>query len=222
MATRLEKSVQAMALEYPALRFRLQESSDNFPVGVWIGSIQPIQSEHNLLKLLDDLEHDRQVYVMRGGQLLHWSRCMAEHCIHDWTERLIDPFTEFSIEIRHNGGREHPKCFISNPYIPQEKQRHFWADGSICPFMASEDIWVWNKNTVADFMPHVIVWLARWMVWDQTGHWPGIEHQMSPQYHLANIRPGQQCWCRSGRKYYKCHMNLDRMAAGIQPHLRAV
>jgi len=213
LTTPLEKSVDAMRRNYPDLAFLppstgpLGETS----VGIWRGTICPVGPEAlSLVELLDDLEHDSPVVVTLGGGLLHLDACCRQHCVHDWMDRVVKPFPTFDLEVHYPGGREHPRCFIRKPAIPLTKRLHFWADGSVCPFLASGGAWSWDRHTVSEFMDHVVIWLAKWATWDLTHHWPGRQHTGSPRYHLANIRPSEQCWCRSSRKYHKCHMQADR------------
>ncbi len=180
-------------------------------VGIWRGTICPVGPEAlSLVELLDDLDHDSPVVVALGGGLLHFDACSLQHCVHDWMDRLVKPFPTFDLEVHYAGGREHPRCFIRKPTIPLTKRLHFLADGSVCPFLASGGAWSWDRHTVSEFVDHIVIWLAKWTIWDQTQHWPGRQHTGSPTYHLANIRPSEQCWCRSGRKYHKCHMQADR------------
>jgi len=58
------------------------------------------------------------------------------------------------------------------------------SDGAICAFLASDRVWIWHKDTVAEYLPHVLIWLVKWIVFDQTGEWIGAEHASTPQYHL--------------------------------------
>lgn len=73
--------------------------------------------------------------------------------------------------------------------------------------------WDWTVDTVADFTGHVSVWLTSWMVFQQTGTWIVGEHGNTAGYHLGVIKPNDRCWCRSGKKYRKCHMQQDQILA---------
>lgn len=124
--------------------------------------------------------------------------------------------TPFEVTITYSGARDHPRCWVVSPSIPPEKRRHMWGDCSICPFLASDDTWVWDRDTVADYVAHISVWLVTWLVFDRTGEWIVGEHSGTPQYHLAVVKPNDQCWCRSGRRYRKCHMREDQIEAARQ------
>jgi hypothetical protein len=186
------------------------------PGGFWRGVVQPIQSLEHIEELLDDICHHRHVYAAPRGELHHLIDCRTNHCRHPWMDLIADLRIAFEVEIYYDGTREHPKCWVLSPIIPPEKQFHMWADGSICPFLASEDAWVPNRHTVADFIPHVSLWLVTWAVFDQTGVWIAGEHGGTPEYHLEVVRPSDQCWCRSGRKYRKCHMHEDQRQAVLR------
>lgn len=180
--------------------------------GCWTGELRPLHSLENLPELLDDIHHHRAVYTAWRGELRHLATCRAEHNHPDWldrlrTEQLLRPFL---IRVYYSGGQNHPQCWVDG--INPQNARHLWGDGSLCPFMASEDGWVWTYHTVADFIGHISLWLVSWMIWQQTGIWISGEHESTPGYHLSQIRANAQCWCRSGKKYRKCHMYADQAA----------
>jgi hypothetical protein len=51
------------------------------------------------------------------------------------------------------------------------------------------------------------------MVFQQTGNWIVGEHGNTGGYHLGTIKPNDRCWCRSGKKYRKCHLQQDQFLA---------
>src|SRR2546422_8233305 len=107
----------------------------------------------------------------------------------------------FTVSIYYSGGRDHPRCWVVSPSIPTEKRRHTWGDGSICPFLASEDSWVWDRDTVADFVPHISIWLLTWLVFDQTAQWIVGEREGTPEYHLSVIRDRKSTRLNSSHGY---------------------
>ncbi len=214
MHSRLQKSIEEMAEFCPNLVYEAVPPAGDG--GIWRGRIQPVVSHGHLEEILDDIHHHRLVYGAPRGELRHHDSCAGPHCRHDWMDQITDLRIPFEIEISHDGSREQPKCWVVSPHIPPEKRRHMWADGSICPFLASDDAWVWNRDTVADFVPYVSSWLVTWAVFDQTGVWIAGEHQSTPEYHLEVIKASHQCWCRSGRKYRKCHMRADQTEAATR------
>jgi len=207
----LQKSIEKLEELYPQLKVSYRTQMGH-PIATWRGWIQPIKSRENLEELLDDLYHDRQVWVA-GDTVRHWGGCEEEHRHHDWMGRVSDPFIKFDMEVRHDGSRLQPKCWIHNLNITDYKRKHLNHDLSICPFLISEDVWVWDRDTVAEIVPHYLIWLVKWLVFDQTSEWIGSEHNGAPSSHLSLIGRNRQCWCGSGKKYKKCHLQHDQILA---------
>jgi len=125
--------------------------------------------------------------------------------------RPEDLVRTFETRLYYSGGHDDPRCWITG--IDLTNGRHMWSDGSICPFLSSKASWDWTVDTVADFVGHVSVWLTSWMIFQQTGTWIVGEHGNTGGYHLGAIKPNERCWCRSGKKYRKCHMPQDQILA---------
>src|SRR2546427_2552797 len=212
MGSRLQRSIEDMGEFCPNLVYDAVPPSAGGG-GAWNGLIQPTVSLDGLEHLLDDIRHNRPVYCAPRGELKHLATCETPHCRHLWMDQIGELRVPFTVSIYYSGGRDHPRCWVVSPSIPTEKRRHTWGDGSICPFLASEDSWVWDRDTVADFVPHISIWLLTWLVFDQTAQWIVGEREGTPEYHLSVIRASDQCWCRSGRKYRKCHMPEGQIQA---------
>jgi SEC-C motif len=211
---RLAKSADAMKV---LPEFSYQEYPTTIgPMGVWTGKVQPIQLSEDLCLLLDDLAHDRPVFCV-GSELRHLKDCIVEHCGHGSVLEPAKLQQRFEIAVSWTGDEALPRAFVASPLIPDAKRMHMWRDGAICAFLASERVWVWHRDTVVDFIPHVLVWLVKWMVYDQTGAWIGSQHGNTPQYHLDQVHPKAPCWCGGGREYRKCHRGDDLIAAGLAP-----
>jgi hypothetical protein len=209
MNHRLNKSVEEMKEFCPNLPY----ASDLSGIGVsWMGIITPLTRPKHLLELLDDIHHNRPVFAVANAALQHLPCCAVTHCSHDWMNclRPDELLREFTVRIYYSGTHEDPRCWIQG--IDGTNGRHMWSDGSICPFMSSTAAWDWRSDTVADFVGHVSIWLVTWMVFRQTGIWIVGEHCNTPGYHLRNIDHNSLCWCRSGRKYRKCHLQEDQIA----------
>lgn len=207
MTPRLQKSVEEMATFCRDLLY----TSVPIGGGVWNGPLQPLDSNEYRFELLDDIHHNRAVHVAAGGILRHLDTCGHNHCRHEWMDRIAadNLLRSFSIRIYYTGDREDPRCWVEG--VNQTNARHIWGnDGSICPFLSSKNTWDWSRDTVADFVGHASVWLVSWMVFQQTGVWIVGEHDGTPAYHLAHVKRSALCWCRSGRKYRKCHMKTDQ------------
>jgi hypothetical protein len=181
--------------------------------GSWSGPITPIKSTERLLHLLDDIHHNNPAYMAAGAELRHLAACEKSHCNHPWMDKVQphDLVRTFHARLTYSGGHDDPRCWITG--IDLTNGRHMWSDGSICPFMSTSTAWDWMVDTVADFAGHVSVFLVSWMVFQRTGVWIVGEHGNSGTYHLSTIRPNDLCWCRSGKKYRKCHMPYDQALA---------
>ena len=209
MNHRLDKSVGDMAAFCPNFSYAPDISGVG---GSWTGTIAPLASLDRLNDLLDDLHHRRAVFTVANATLRHLPGCTTDHCEHEWMNRVRSDELrrEFTTRVYYSGTHEDPRCWVEG--IDQTNGRHMWTDGSICPFMSSTAAWDWRTDTIADFLGHVSIWLVSWMVFQQTGIWIVGEHGNTPGYHLAHIRPSELCWCRSGRKYRKCHLQQDQIA----------
>lgn len=207
--SRLEASIEAMREYFP--EFSLSGSPiGTGPVAVWKGRLRPLPTRDHLEEILDDLYHGRPVVMLAGGVISHNEDCVVEHCRHDWMERVTDLSVEYKLEVQYGGGEAHPLAFVRDPVVPLfKRKKHHYLDGSLCAFPAWFDVWRWDKNTVADFMSHVAEWLVKWTVWEQAGVWLGDERGHNPNQLLREIRPDQQCHCRSGKPYGLCHRPGD-------------
>lgn len=201
----LQASITAMGYEYPSLRFSRYGAG-----GRWVGRVQPIQSREGIAELLDDLAHDRAIHL-QGDRVEHLPECDAAHREHPWMSGLSDLQRTFEIAILHPGDASVPRGYVLSPAIPRHKQLHMWGDGAMCPFLTSDDHWVARRNTVADIVPYFLVWLVKWMVYDETNVWIGREHKNDPASHLRRVGRNDQCWCGSGMKYKKCHLRKDEL-----------
>ena len=181
--------------------------------GSWCGSITPIKATEDLPYLLDDIHHNKPVYMALEAEIRHDPACCKGHCQHLWMEQ-VRPHSlmrTFDAQVSYSGSRNDPRCWVAG--IDRTNCRHMWSDGSICPFLSSSTNWDWMHDTVADFVGHVSVFLIAWMVFQCTGEWIVGEHENSGTYHLSALRPNDRCWCRSGKKYRKCHMQFDQALA---------
>jgi hypothetical protein len=197
---------------YPAFSLSFKDANED-QQAVWTGKVQPIRTTERLEDLLDDIHCERPFYVLSGGEVLHHPECEAEHTSHGWAEKLTNPYAVYELEVRHGGGRRHPKVYVRDPVIPEEKRRHMFGDGSICPYAPWQPIWLWEEHTVVDYMGHTLGWLIKWMVWEQVGAWVGLEIDHDPRFLLRNIGSNKPCWCGSGKKYKKCHRASDEESA---------
>lgn len=62
-----------------------------------------------------------------------------------------------------------------------------------------------QQREAMPFLKHPVRYPER--LW--RGYWPGQSAPCGPQGHIGTIRPSQECWCGSGRKYKFCHFGSD-------------
>jgi hypothetical protein len=220
--SRLDTSISAMADHYP--RFALQtEKSLGGRIAAWTGDVQPIQSDELLAELLDDLAHDRPVYIPEGGRVIHHPYCLVgKHGPLPWLHKVKDPYVTYTLRVRYGGGEQHPRAYVLAPRLLPYKNgqfhlRHNLEDGAICAYLPSDDVWSWQHNTVVDFMSHVLLWLIKWTIWDQAGIWIGREMPHTANFLVQYVKPTMQCRCSSGKEYGKCHREQDLLAASTNP-----
>jgi hypothetical protein len=218
---RIEASIRDMRKYYPQFALTTR-STPAGTVAVWRGSVQPIQTTEFLNELLDDIANEQRVYVFPGGEVQHDPYCIVgKHVVHDWMNRVTNPFVEYTLEVQYTGGSEHPKCYVVSPLLHRQKWRHTFDDGlpypRMCPYRPSDGIWLWQDHTVVDYMDHAVTWLIKWTVWDQADVWIGSEVPHDSQFLLRTTGPNQECWCGSGKKYKKCHMRQDETKPAQPP-----
>lgn len=50
------------------------------------------------------------------------------------------------------------------------------------------------------------------------GYWPGAVASTGAQQHLKSIKPSQECWCWSGKRYSECHRNSELQLISLKAH----
>ena len=205
---RLQVSVEEMNVYYPSLQFdgrQIITGGETY----WKGWVQPISNLKNLEWILDDINHNQPVQI-QDGEVTHHPNCLRNHQKFPFIKLLKKPDQAFNIKIIYSGGKKHPRCFVLQPKIPQNKRKHMFGDGAVCAYPPQINIWNWQTNTVVDFTDQIIVWLVKWNVWNQTGIWLGDETSHSKISLYFSIGDFDQCWCGSGASYRNCHQTMDK------------
>lgn len=207
--SRLDASIAAMREYFPDFSLTGLPLGTG-PVAVWKGRVRPFRSAERMEEVLDDIYHERAVMMRAGGSIEHRPDCAAAHCHHDWMEKLSNPFVDFKLEIHYAGRESHPRAFIRDPAVPFfKRQKHHLSDGALCAYPPWQGVWQWERDTVVNFMSHVVEWLVKWMVWEQACIWIGPEMGHDRNFLLREIRPDQECHCGSGKQYRLCHRPED-------------
>ncbi len=188
---------------YPSLELVSADTDDTL---IWKGELQPIRSTDELDSLLDDLEHDRDVDIIRGRdcQLAHNLECPEEHGKHRLTEQIVEPIRLFTVRIEDFGDGRMPDASVIEPFIPIEERRHHRGQDGICSFAPFEHPWAKNDSMV-EFTDQVLIWLLKQTVYSQTKEWLGRETRHDTPYLFNTIKAYDQCCCGSGKYYADCH-----------------
>lgn len=207
---RLRLSVEAMKLYYPSLLFdgrHIITGGETF----WKGWVQPLSDElENLEHILADVDQNRPVQI-KNGEVSHHPACRRNHQSLSWIKKLKKPDQAFNIKIVYDGGKRHPRGYVLQPNIPENKGKHMYKDKAVCAYPPQGNVWNWQTHTVADFTNQFIIWLVKWNVWNQTGYWLGDETSHDKLLLLISISATDQCWCGSGALYGDCHLAADEL-----------
>jgi hypothetical protein len=221
---RLNDSIDAMQEYYPSFSREVINMACG-RVAVWTGGVQPIQTDEHLCELIDDLDKNRPVYLPGGGRVIHHPYCIfSKHATSAWMKKVKHLYPTYTLKIKYSGGPENPRAYVEAPCLwiknGQFRWMHMLEDGAICAYAPHHKIWEWQQHTVVDFMSHVLIWLVKWTVWDQTSIWIGAEAPHDRHSLLRNIDPNSPCRCGSGKEYGRCHREEDRFYVEENPDSR--
>lgn len=211
---RLDASIIAMANRYPTLTL-ISDGSDASSVAAWEGWLQPISSLRDFDLIINDLHYNRPILLTEDGEIRHNPQCKEPHDKPSIRKYLKRPNRNFKLRIEYAGGSRHPRAFMLDPVLVRRPGDHTFGDGASCAYPAWEDVWEWQRDTVADFIDHILVWLVKWNVFDATGGaiWLGPQKDHDPILLAATINPDAQCWCGHGKNYNICHRRADLLRA---------
>ncbi len=216
-----EANCRAVAVRYPQFKV-VEPPLGGGSVQAWEGEVQPFPSGLELGAILEDLEIGRQVIVELGGALAHDPSCTRRHSVPQYLNRLSSADAAFHLKVFAFPPKRHPRALCVRPEISPgryPRHPHLFSDGALCPYLPSEDVWSWGRETVADFLDYTSIWLAKHLVWERTGAcrggiWIGPCAGHEPRDLLANVGRNDQCPCGSGKKYKRCcqpiHISMVR------------
>lgn len=215
----LEASQREVATRYPQFAV-VQPRPGSGSIHAWEGIIQPFPDDRELGPVFQHLEAEADV-IVRAGRLLHDPECSQLHNQPAYIDHLGRTDCSFRILILAFPPKRHPQAFAILPVISRRvfpRHPHLYGD-ALCPYIASDGVWVWGEHTVTDFLDYVSIWLAKHLVWEQTGAcnggiWIGPYAPHEPHELLGYVRRNDECPCNSGRKYKRCcrpaHVSLVR------------
>lgn len=217
--SRWEREVEDMRHWFPVSDWS-QVETESIKMRFWQVLVEPIPTGRELQLLISDLDRDGAVEMLRDGRLSHSARCHAKHegpnSLKDL--KLVDE--AFLIEVLY---REPPALPIARCIDPPLSRKtcpehpHFYEPDIICPLFPPDRTWQWARNTAADYMVHVSVWLFKTAVWlvakkaSGCGYWLGSEVDHNPS-RLSRTDASAPCMCGSGMPYRRCHRQIHRAA----------
>ena len=204
-----QEKIESMRRSYPSLRV---VSTDDAGSLVWKGWLQPIRSAGELDALLDDLDNDRPVEIVRGElyELRHDRECRIVHAEHRLKSKIKEPIRLFRVRVEDFGDKRVPQARILEPPIPAHERRHTIGPDGICGFAPWKHPWNPDVSQIAEFVDHSLIWLFKQTVYSESKHWLGSETPHSTEFLLKTIKPTEPCYCGSGKNYADCHRAANR------------
>jgi hypothetical protein len=198
-----------MRRSYPSLRIISSEDTASL---VWKGWLQPIRSTDELDALLDDLDNDRPVEIVRGElyELRHDRECRIVHAEHRLTSKIKEPIRLFRVLVEDFGDKRVPQARVLEPPIPADERRHNIGPDGICGFAPWKYPWNPDGSPIVGFVDHSLLWLFKQTVYSQSKHWLGSETPHTTEFLLKTIKPTEPCYCGSGKNYADCHRVMNR------------
>lgn len=198
---------------YPYWPYRTG-TEDAFPLRIWEGLLHPLPDEAREIRLiLADLDADRKVNVRQGGSIVHPEDCKEDHSLAEDLQDLIVTPRVFYLSAAQDRPPSHPRVRALLPEISERTffgHPHLYMSGEICPLFPPDGGWDGIGNTLADYLPHISIWLVKHMVWvsmralGRKARFIGKDDAPHGDFDRLISRLGQ-CWCGSGRAYRNCH-----------------
>jgi SEC-C motif len=207
-----EANLRTVAMEYPQFE-AIEPLPTSGAILAWEGILQPFNGCQELGNLLDDLRVDHSVFV-QAGALSHSPQCNRSHGPLSFLDDIGPEGAKFRVMVLAYAPERHPRAFARFPQISKLRfpdHRHINADGSICPYFATETELPWHGRTVATFLDYVSIWFAKHHVWEKTGAnesavWLGSQAPHTPSDVLKEVGRNDRCPCGSGKKFKQCHL----------------
>lgn len=187
---------------------------DVVPVRIWEGVLYPLPDDASEIRLImADVDAHRQVNVRQGGSIVHPEDCDEDHSLVEDLQGLIVTPRSFYLSATQDTPPSHPRVRALLPEISQETffgHPHLYMSGEICPLFPPDGGWDGNRNTLADYLPHISIWLVKHIVWvsmrasGRKARFIGRDDAPHRDFDRL-VRPFGQCWCGSGKAYRHCH-----------------
>ena len=209
LSTQRQEKTESMGRAYPSLRVVSSEDTASL---IWEGWLQPVRSTNELDALLDDLDNNRPVDIVRGEryELRHDRDCKVIHVVHRLRSEIKRPIRLFRVRVEDFGDTRLPQARVLEPRIPTNERRHNIGRDGICGFAPWKHPWNPNVSQIVDFVDHSLIWLFKQTVYSESKYWLGSETPHSTEFLLKTIKPTEPCYCGSGKNYADCHRAANR------------
>ncbi len=204
-----QEKIESMRRAYPSLCVVRSEDIGSL---IWEGWLQAIRSADELDALLDDLDNDRPVDIVRGElyELRHDRECQIIHAEHRLKSKIKEPIRLFRVRVEDFGDMRVPQARVLEPPIPTDERRHNIGPDGICGFAPWKHPWNPDVSQIVDCVDHSLIWLFKQTVYSQSKHWLGSETPHSTEFLIKTIKPTEPCYCGSGKNYADCHRAPNR------------
>jgi hypothetical protein len=200
----------------------------------WQGRIQPFDREDEVAFILDDLAVGCSVMVNQGT-LSHHPGCLREHRTPTYFGRIHPVGQAFTIRMLVFPPPQHPRTIAIYPEISSTRFKHHphlfrfrgrpglpeflcRDDDALCAYRPGDGEWSWTTSTLVTYLDFASIYLAKHIVWVQTGAdtggiWIGPQAAHDPVSLIAELDPRGECRCGSGLRYVNCCRPADLRAA---------
>lgn len=202
------RRIKDMQTAYPALQV-VSDGTERSTV--WEGWLQPMSSTAELPLILDDLDHNRPVDIVRGERygIAHAQNCSAPHGECEFAKNLTTATKLYKVRIEDFGDERHPSSRILEPFIPPSERRHHRGSDGICAYAPWEHPWLKDESSIVDFTDQTLIWLLKQSIFSESGRWLGRETRHDSRFLLQALSYDDTCHCGSGKTYLTCHRAFD-------------
>lgn len=215
-----ETDIAAMTEEYPDWRVHSRGN-----LGGWEGPIQPLPPEGDTQGVLAAIWQGEAIRVELGGVLAPAGA--GRRHLPGWLRKVRDLSTTFQVRLFYLdpplipyavcmvpeiSWRTHPR----HPHLFQGEAPFTYPSlAALCPFLPSDNVWQWGRDSVARLVDFVSIWLVNHMVYDRTGRWPGAAARHDSKWLLENVRAESvPCVCGNPVPYENCCRPLHELVVG--------
>lgn len=184
--------------------------------------LRPFGDEEACDALLHHLQANQTVCVSRGT-LSHPIDCILPHTAHPLRGSVVA--CAFKVLLLDYANDREPVAIALSPRIdasiypnhPHLTLKAYLPDNApgdgLCAYFPSDESLKGGGESFVRFFDYVSIFLAKHVIWQQSGFWLGHVGLHDPRERLKELRSWDRCFCGRGENYSKCHRNEDRLRA---------